>query len=175
LFIDNVFNLDGQLYEKVVPPRPIQKISTAWSLHDSNWFADWPTSAQKIIWFYERAGGATADGVISLTPSIVERLLALTGPIAMPEYGVSFTEENFVDLLQQKVEVDYDKLENQPKKIMADFAPKFLDRLWEVWPQNYGQIFDVLNDSLAQKDFCFIFQTPRFKKLSVSKVGAVKF
>jgi len=47
LFVDGIFNVDGQLHEKIIPPRPIQKISTAWSMHDANWFADFPTSAQK--------------------------------------------------------------------------------------------------------------------------------
>jgi len=88
LFVDGIFNVDGQLHEKIIPPRPIQKISTAWSMHDANWFADFPTSAQKIQWFYEKTGGPTTDGIISLTPTLIERLLGLTGPIPMPEHDV---------------------------------------------------------------------------------------
>src|SRR3989344_7519944 len=41
-FVDGIFNPDGQLKEKIVPPKPIQKISASWSLHDSNWFPDFP-------------------------------------------------------------------------------------------------------------------------------------
>ncbi|MBM3708758.1 MAG: DUF4012 domain-containing protein, partial [Actinobacteria bacterium] len=157
LFIDDIYNLDGQLHEKIIPPRPIQKISTAWSTHDANWFADWPTSAQKIMWFYEKAGGATPDGVISLTPAVVENLLALTGPIEIPEFNIALNKDNFIETLQYKVEIDYDKELNQPKKILADFAPKFLDRLWEIWPQKYDEIFKVLDNSLSQKDILFYF------------------
>ncbi|HCX28112.1 MAG TPA: hypothetical protein DHI91_03160, partial [Candidatus Portnoybacteria bacterium] len=54
---------------------------------DANWFADFPSSAKKIMSFYEKAGGSTADGVISLTPTIIERLLSMTGPIEMPAYN----------------------------------------------------------------------------------------
>ena len=165
LFVDNVFNLDGQLYEKIIPPKPIQKISTAWSLHDANWFADWPTSAQKIIEFYEKAGGATADGVISLTPTAIERLLAITGPIDLPEFNVTLTQDNFTDIIQYKVEADYDKEINQPKKILADFMPKFLDRLWEIWPQKYNEIFEVLNGALAEKHILFYFSDPALEKI----------
>jgi len=165
LFVDNVFNLDGQLYEKIIPPRPIQKISTAWSLHDANWFADWPTSAQKIIEFYEKVGRATADGVISLTPTAIERLLALTGPIDMPEFNVTLSQDNFIDTIQYKVEADYDKEINQPKKILADFMPIFLDRLWSIWPQKYNEIFDVLNGALAEKHILFYFSDPALKKI----------
>lgn len=164
LFIDNVFNLDGQLFDKIVPPRPIQKISTAWSTHDANWFADWPTSARKIMGFYEKAGGATADGVISLTPTVVERLLAITGPVAMPQYGVQLDQNNFLDVTQYKVEVDYDKAQNQPKKILADFAPLFLDELWQVWPSQGPAIVKILADALAEKHILFYFTDPTLEK-----------
>jgi len=64
---------------------------------------------KKIQWFYEKTGGPTTDGIISLTPTLIERLLGLTGPIPMPEYDVLLSADNFVELIQYKVEVDYDK------------------------------------------------------------------
>jgi len=157
LFIDGIFNLDGQLYEKITPPKPIQKISTAWSTHDANWFADFPTSAKKIMSFYEKAGGATVDGVISLTPTVVERLLALTGQIDLPQYNVTLDQNNFLDLTQYKVEVDYDKELNQPKKILADFAPIFLAKLWQIWPEHSQEVMKIFVDSLAEKHILFYF------------------
>ncbi|MDD2753589.1 MAG: DUF4012 domain-containing protein [Candidatus Portnoybacteria bacterium] len=169
LFIDGIFNLDGQLYDKVVPPGPIQKISTAWSTHDANWFADFPTSTRKIMGFYEKAGGQTVDGVISLTPTVVERLLALTGPINLPQYNIILDQNNFLDLTQYKVEVDYDKQQNQPKKILADFAPLFLEKLWQIWPQKGQEIMQVLVDSLAQKHTMFYFTDPSLEKTFVDQ------
>ena len=157
LRVSNIYDLDGQLYEKVVPPQPIQKISTAWSTHDANWFADFPTSAKKIMWFYEKAGGETVDGVISLTPTVVERLLAVTGPIELPEYSVVLDQNNFIDITQHNVEVDFAKAQNQPKKILDDFAPKLLDKLWQVWPEKYQQILQVFADSLKEKHILFYF------------------
>lgn len=128
-FIDGIFNPDGQLREKIVPPQPIQKISAAWSLHDSNWFPDFPTSAQKAVEFYEKTGGPTADGVIAITPTLMQKLLQITGPIEMPEYDVTLDADNFLDLTQYQVEEGYDKTENQPKKILSDLAPLVLDKL----------------------------------------------
>ena len=165
LFIDGIFNLDGQLYEKIIPPKPIQKISTAWSTHDANWFADFPTSAKKIMWFYEKAGGTTPDGVISLTPTVIERLLAITGPIEMSEYGVTLNQDNFMDATQYKVEVDYDKAQNQPKKILADFAPKFLDKLMGALPQNSHQILDIMFQALQEKHILFYFSDAALQKV----------
>lgn len=169
LFIDGIFNLDGQLYEKIIPPKPIQKISTAWSTHDANWFADFPTSAKKIIWFYEKAGGETVDGVISLTPTVIERLLVLTGPIDLPEYNVSLNQDNFLDAVQYKVEVDYDKAQNQPKKILADFAPKFLEKLAEALPQNSHQILDIMFQALQEKHIVFYFSEAALEKVFIDQ------
>ncbi len=165
LFIDGIFNLDGQLYEKIIPPKPIQKISTAWSTHDANWFADFSTSAKKIMWFYEKAGGTTPDGVISLTPTVIERLLAITGPIEMPEYGVTLNQDNFLDVMQYKAEVDYDQAQNQPKKILADFAPKFLEKLMGALPQNSHQILDVIFQALQEKHILFYFSDAALEKV----------
>lgn len=129
--IDGIFNPDGQFKENIVPPAPIRKVSAGWSLHDSNWWPDFPTSAEKAMLFYEKTGGPTVDGVVTLTPSVVEKLLAVTGPIPMPEYGVTIDADNFMPAVQEEVEVKYDREGNQPKKIIADLAPRILDRLFQ--------------------------------------------
>jgi len=166
LFVDGIFNADGQLMEKVEPPTPIQKISTAWSMHDANWFADFPTSAQKIMWFYEKTGGATPDGVISLTPTVIERLLVLTGPIDMPQYGVSLDVKNFFEITQYKVEADYDKQINQPKKILADFAPKFIERISEEMKKNNIQVLKIINQLLEEKHILVYFSDPQLEEFA---------
>jgi hypothetical protein len=151
-FVDGIFNPDGQLREKVIPPAPIQKISAAWSLHDSNWFPDFPVSAEKACWFYEKTGGPTVDGVITMTPTVMQRLLEITGPIEMSDYGVTIDKDNFMENIQTEVEINYDKEENQPKKILADLAPKILDRIFNA--KNISDIsktMDVLLASLNEK------------------------
>jgi len=151
-FIDGIFNPDGQLREKVVPPAPIQKISAAWSLHDSNWFPDFPASAEKATWFYEKTGGPTIDGVITMTPTVMQKLLKITGPIEMEEYGVTVDENNFLQEIQREVEVDYDKELNQPKKILADLAPRILDKIFNARSASeIAKTASVLLESLNEK------------------------
>ncbi len=165
LLIEGVFNADGQLHEKIIPPRPIQKVSTAWSMHDANWFADWPTSAEKIAWFYEKTGGPTVSGVISFTPTVAERILEITGPIAMPEYGVVLSADNFVELVQYEVEVDYDKELNQPKKILADFAPLFIDKINELSSEKKKQAFEIIFNALSEKHILAYFKDPALEQV----------
>lgn len=151
-FVDGIFNPDGQLKEKIIPPAPIQKISAAWSLHDSNWFPDFPMSAEKASWFYEKTGGPTVDGVITMTPTVMQRLLEITGPIEMSNYGVTIDKDNFLESIQSEVEVNYDKEANQPKKILADLAPKILDRIFNAKDiADMTKTMDVLLSSLNEK------------------------
>ncbi len=169
LFIDGIFNIDGQLREKIVPPRPIQKISTTWSTHDANWFADFPTSAKKVIWFYEKTGGPTVDGVISFTPTVIERLLELTGPISMPEYEVTLTSENFVEVIQYKVEVGYDKELNRPKKILADFTPKFISALNRLSSLKRKEALEIILGCLEEKHILIYFDEASLQELAISE------
>lgn len=170
LLIEGIYNIDGQLREKIIPPQPIQKISTTWSMHDANWFADFPTSAEKVAWFYEKTGGPTVDGVISLTPTVIERLMELTGPLAMPAYDLTLTAENFVELIQYQVEVDYDRELNQPKRILADLAPRFIEALNQLSSLKRKEALSIIFDSLKEKHILIYFKEPSLENL-VSQEG----
>lgn len=127
--IESIYNLDGQLKEHISAPGPLGRFVTAnWGMRDSNWFVDFPLSARKILNFLEKEGGVLADGIISFTPDVFEQLLRVTGPIEMPEYGETLTADNFRSRVQYKTSIDYDKQENQSKKFLADFAPRFLEK-----------------------------------------------
>lgn len=151
-FVDGIFNPDGQLKENIVPPSPIEKISAGWSLHDSNWWPDFPTSARKAISFYEKTGGPTVDGVIAFTPTVMQRILAVIGPIDMPEYGVTVDEHNFVQIVQEQVEEKYDRTENKPKKILNDLSEKVIEKaLAEKRPEKFLALSDALLSGINEK------------------------
>lgn len=120
-------------------------------MRDANWFVDFPTSARKILEFFEKETGILADGVISFTPDVFEKLLALTGQVEMPEYGEVLTAENFRELVQYKTSVDYDRVENEPKKFLADFAPRFLGKLQNLDQERQLQLLDALLAMADQK------------------------
>lgn len=165
-FVDGIFNPDGQLREKIIPPAPIQKISATWSLHDSNWFPDFPTSAEKASWFYEKTGGPTVDGVITMTPTVMQKLLEITGPIEMPEYNLTIDKDNFLENIQTEVEVNYDKELNQPKKVLADLAPLILDRIFNARGiTDLTKTMDVLLTSLNEKQILIYSKNYAIEKI----------
>lgn len=176
LFIDGIFNPDGQLTEKIVPPIPIQKISAAWSMHDANWFADFSTSAKKIALFYEKTGGPTVDGVIAITPKVLEKMLEVTGPIEMPKYDVVIDKDNFVVKTQTQVEKLYDKEENKPKQILADLAPEIIERLFdtenlnfEEKAQRYLNVINIIEESFKGKYILFYHRDSEINEVIIKR------
>ena len=153
--IESIYNLDGQLKEQIAAPGPLQYfVSPLWGIRDANWFADFPDASRKILGFLEKETGIAASGVISFTPDVFERLLALTGPVEMPAYGETLTAENFRSRAQYKTSIDYNRAENQPKKMLSDFAPLFLSRLARSGEAGQNQLVDVveiLSRMVAQK------------------------
>ncbi|MBD3244440.1 MAG: DUF4012 domain-containing protein [Candidatus Moranbacteria bacterium] len=155
LKIDGIYNPDGQLKEKVIPPRPIQKMTAAWSMRDANWWPDFPTSAQKVSWFWEKTGGPSVDGVITLSPDVILGLLEVTGPIEVEGYGekgsLVVDKNNFMELIQEEVEVNYDKEENRPKKILSDLTPLIIAEVFKSKPQDWPEVFAVFTDALKKR------------------------
>jgi len=176
LSIDGIYEADGQLTVNVIPPEPFQHIATSWSTHDANWFLDFPTSAEKISWFYEKTGGGEVDGVITLNIELIEKLLAVTGSIPIDEYDLVLNAENFRDEIQYEVEVAFDKGLNRPKKIISDFTPIFLERLSRAAVDKNKEIFSVITDSLEQKYVMFYFRNPEVQEFFENQVwsGSVK-
>jgi hypothetical protein len=170
-FVDGIFNPDGQLRENIVPPKPLQKVSAGWSLHDSNWFPDFPTSAEKAIFFYEKTGGPTVDGVVVIMPTVTEKLLELTGPIILPEYNMTVTADNFFPVIQEEVEVNYDKTENKPKAVLADLSMILFDRLLHSKDEKViiGTMKTVI-ESLNQKDMMLYLRDDRVESM-ISQAG----
>lgn len=153
-----IYYLQGQLLENKIAPYPIQLINSRWEMQDANWFPDFPTSAEKIRWFYEHSGGPTVDGVLAFNVSIVPKLLEVLGPIEMPEYGKILTPENFVDELQWAVEYEYDHEENNPKQIISDMAPKLIEKIFSAQGDKLIEVLQILKTSLNEKDVQMYFR-----------------
>lgn len=147
-----VYDLQGNLEVLLASPEPLRLLNANWQMQDANWFFDFPTSAKKLMWFYEKSGGPTVDGVIAVNSSLLPKLLALTGPIELSEFQITLTAENVIDELQREVEIDYDKELNQPKKIISVLMPILLNKLETLPPQEFLNLFSVLYKSLQLKD-----------------------
>ncbi len=99
------YDTEGGMNVRVVAPKPLWLVNPLWHFWDANWWPNWPTTAKNLMWFYEKSDGPTVDGVISVTPTVVEGLLEITGPIDLSkEYGLIIDSNNFLDIVQKIVE-----------------------------------------------------------------------
>lgn len=160
---EDVYELDQSVVGKWNEPLPTglagQFSNQILYLRDANWSPDVPSSAAKIMDFYERENqlgrGKTAsiDGVIFLTPEIFKGLLRLTGPITIE--GRVFDETNFFDKLQFDVELGF-LYENKPvaqrKEIVKQVGDQLIDRLMHLPASSWPQLLSVVTDSLNKGD-----------------------
>lgn len=155
IFVDSIYNPDGQISKKIEPPEPLKRITSNWTMRDANWYPDFPTSAKNISNFYELEGGFTPDGIIALDTKLFLDLLEITGPIKLPGHGVEINKDNFISTTQYKTSVDYDPNQNNPKKFLADFAPLLLEKLSSPDPDQQKKILGVLLNNIQEKHVQF--------------------
>jgi len=165
--VDDVYNIDGQLQELIVPPLQLQHITPNWGMRDANWFVDFPTSARKIIEFYKKESHDNVDGVITFSPTIVAKMLDAVGPVEMPEYNLTLDSKNLFSALQDEVEYKADR--KQPKKIVMDLAPKLLKKLYSAPEAKWLEVFNLLVSSMDQKDILMYFRDLNLESFSVDK------
>lgn len=149
--VSSVYDLDGQLQENIQPPSPILNMSDRLFFRDSNWFADFPTSAQTLSNFYEKEGGETPDIIIAMTPNFIINLLKITGPIALPKYGVTLNEDNFIEKTQAVSTISDNLPTNSPKQILADLVPLLLQKISQANKDQLSQIAQGLQNNLNEK------------------------
>ena len=154
--VDDVYNLDGQLKENIIPPKPLQHITPNWGMRDANWFVDFSVSAQKTMEFFKKEAGYEVDGVMTISPRMISEILKVVGPVEMPEYDVVVDSENFVSAIQE--EIEYGDNRQQPKKIVMDMAPKLLEKINSADPGQWLDIFNVFVSGLDKKDILMYFK-----------------
>lgn len=152
------YDTEAGLYKRIIAPEPMWLLNPLWHFWDANWWPDWPTTARKLAWFYEKSDGSTVDGVISLTPTVMENLLRVHGAVDMTkDYGVIITADNFWEVTQTFSEQKPD-VTKEPKKIIGDL----MARLMEELPKNLDlekslALVGVLEKSLNEKQILLYF------------------
>jgi hypothetical protein len=96
----------------------------------------------------------------------MQKLLEITGPIEMPDYDVTLDADNFAEITQYKIEVDYDKEENKPKKILSDLAPILFEKLFNSNDlENIAKVVKVLSDGLNEKQILLYSQNSELQNI----------
>lgn len=144
----DVYETDGQLTRAVTPPPGIDQVTKRWAMRDANYSPDFPSSAEKIMWFLEESRGPSVDTVIAIDPTVVEALLELTGPIRLAAFSEPIDAEHFTEILSFYTETKLSG-EASPKKLLFDFIPAFREQLTNL--ESLPKIAAVLQRQIRQK------------------------
>ena len=162
---DNVYNLDEPNKEKlhIIPPWPLKKYNAVndWFMRDANWSPDWPTSAEKIEWFYHEEGGVEKkiDGIIAIDPDFLIPLLKITGPIKVED--VEFNQKNFVYELEYQVEKGYLRQGlnlNDRKEIIGVLGQELLSHIYELPIKEWPDLWQTVKNSIDEKHVLAYFK-----------------
>jgi len=164
-----LYDLESQLKDYLIAPYPQQLLSSRWQIWDANWWSDWPTTAKKIAWFYESAGGPSVDGVIAINSQLIVDLVGYFEPINMLDYDKELTSSNVVTALQHAVEFEYNKVENKPKQILSDLAPILLDNIYNLPPTDLFNIASVFYDHLERDNIQIFLFDEELEKQVIAK------
>ncbi|MBI2003523.1 MAG: DUF4012 domain-containing protein, partial [Parcubacteria group bacterium] len=175
-FVDDIYNPDGQLKEKIIPPKPLKAITPNWGLRDSNWFVDFRASAKKAAEFYYKDTGILLDGVVAINVDLIPEILKVTGPIEMADFGLTLNSDNFIKEVQKEVEYERTKGRDQPKQILVEFGPKLLERLSSLSREDWVKTFAVLVSGFERKDILGYFVESRLQDFALSNgfAGEIK-
>ena len=145
----------------VTPPGPIREFvpNTSWSFIDSNFFPDFASNALAGERFAQPYVGHI-DGVISMDYYTVAAMLAITGPLPVPGYGITVNATNFVPLV-----VQYDLLADpRHKAILAAAAGTLMSRIVTLSPSQWPALLGALNQLASERHLQAYFNTQNVQK-----------
>ncbi|MBI2024895.1 MAG: DUF4012 domain-containing protein [Candidatus Harrisonbacteria bacterium] len=160
--VRDIYDPDGQLEAKIIPPKQLQGTTGRWGARDSNWFFDFPQSAKKAISLLEESKIYSEQeikfsGAIGLNVRVIEDLLETLGPIELLEYDLTIDSDNFLAEVQREVETGEDKAEGEPKRILKVLAPIIFDKLSKLNESDKKILSEKLGKLIEAKDIMVYF------------------
>ncbi|MFZ3301464.1 MAG: DUF4012 domain-containing protein [Microgenomates group bacterium] len=153
IVVNDVYMADGQLKGHVDPPEPIRKHlgEGGWYLRDSNWDPNFPISAVKAEWFLEKEIGETVDGVITVDLNFVKRLLAIIGPVNLPDFNLTVDSNNLYTLIQSEVESEFFPGSIKKATILTSLTKSLIEEVETLDGDKYLAFFSELYESLERR------------------------
>jgi len=156
LEVRDIYDPDGQLDIKVVPPKELQATTPNWGARDANWFFDFPTSAKTVLNFLNASKmysekNIKFDEAIGINVNVVSSLLKITGPISITGYP-TINSDNFLYEVEKEKQLAKANNEPYPKKILQVLTPIILEKLKNLNDDQKQKLFDILKYHLDKKD-----------------------
>lgn len=165
----DIYDPDGQLDLKIIPPKALQGVTDKWGARDSNWFFDFPMSARKVLEFLEASKiyseqGIRFSGAVAINVDVMQDLITIVGPFELPEYGLTISDDNFLKEVQREVESGKDKEKGEPKKIIKTLAPMIFMEIAKLSEAQKEDLLKKMATRLKNKDLMVYFKDPAIQR-----------
>jgi hypothetical protein len=145
----------------IKPPWPFFRVldpGDSWELRDENFSPDFPSSARLAEFFLQRETGRRVEGVIAIDPYLISNLLAVTGPVKVPETDDVLTAQNFYETTLRSVELHQGPT---PRKSFLSYASAAVfGRLKTMSAQSWLQVASIVQEACLSKHIQAYFDDP---------------
>ncbi len=142
------YTADDLLKGTVTPPEDLQIATNepSWYLRDSNWDPKFPKTARQAAWFIEKQLHESTDIVVGLNTRTMEKILSVTGPVAISGEPREINAGNFLNIGLSKASADPVK-----RSFYLDVFGAILPKLQTLSPDKLGQLGAVLLEALETR------------------------
>ena len=154
LYFENSAEVTDFKHPYPAPPAPLLEIMglELWVFHDSNWSADFPTSARQAVDFYQQRYETPIDGVLAVDQEAFRRIVQVLQPLSIPSYPKLITADNILAALRQSrdMPLEADPLaawERRHKVFLEDLLTASIDKV-----QNRPETVDFIRLGMAVFD-----------------------
>lgn len=155
--------IDGQPGYVAPPPPMLEFIGgKSWVLGDSNFFPDFAANAKAGEMFAQTEIGIKPDGVISIDPYTIADLLDVTGPIPVPEFGVTVQSKGFVSDLFQREE--YVTRQLNRKDFIGLVATRLFEKIASLPSDRWPALLTAMNNAAATRHLQAYFNNAAAEK-----------
>lgn len=167
LDVRDIYDPDGQLFTNYAPPEAMAEWGV-WNARDANWFFDFPTSAEAVMSLLEASKlyenyGVKFEVAAAVNIKIIETLLAETGPVPLPAYDLTLTDQNFLREVQREVELGDGKTAGAPKRILQVLTPVLLERMGNMDGNGVSSLLERLGAHYEKRDLMFYARAPKLE------------
>jgi hypothetical protein len=157
-------NFDGRIPSTIEPPYPMKETLRidSWKLRDSNWSPDFSENAKKADYFYHLGQGQEEfNGIVAINTNVLTSFLKVTGPISLPDYPGTYSDENAILALEYQVEKGYAEQgieKGDRKSVMNELASAIMDRVSNLSNSQKFDLAKIILNDLNKKDIQLYFK-----------------
>jgi hypothetical protein len=129
------------------PPSP-QKLANV------NAGPDWPQAARLAADLWAKGGEPPVDGVVSVTPGFLARVLAVLGPVPVPSYGETVSAANVIERFEFYTrQVETKATTNVVRKdFVAELAQVVMARVLSAPASQWDLLAQAIGSAFEQRD-----------------------